>query len=150
MEHRSYVEGYLLPHKMGTASALHLKLADGEALVGMFDAERVWEKSDLVAVHTLARHLNMCSRQVAITVPGEVGSDSLDVLTARQMEVARLVSDGLSNREIARVLSVSEAAVKKHLSRIFDSTGCTNRASLTALVLRRERIRGESVHSIGR
>ncbi|MGQ4618901.1 LuxR C-terminal-related transcriptional regulator [Nocardia sp. R7R-8] len=147
MEQRSYVEGYLLPHRMGKASALHLKLADGEALVGMFDTDRGWDRSDLVAVRTLARHLNIYSRQISIS--SEEGSDLLDELTPRQMEVARLVGDGLSNAEIAHVLCVSEAAVKKHLSRIFVTARCPNRAALTAAVLRRDQVRGGFAHPVG-
>lgn len=135
---RSYVEDYLHPHGMGTASALHLRLADGEALVGMFDRERSWDASETLAVQCLARQLRAQSRSLRLA--GDDGPvDPLGSLTPRQMQVAELVSDGLSNNEIAEVLSLSEFTVKKYVSRIFEATGLKNRASLAACVLRRGR-----------
>ena len=134
---RSYVEDYLHPHGMGTASALHLRLADGEALVGMFDRDRSWDASETLAVQVLARRLRAQSRSIRLT-GGSAAVDPLSSLTPRQMQVAELVSDGLSNSEIARVLSLSEYTIKKYVSRIFEATGLRNRASLTACVFRRD------------
>jgi len=137
---RSYVEDYLHPHGMGTASALHLRLADGEALVGMFDRERSWDASETLAVRVLARQLRAQSRSMRLAGAGDSDTpDPLSSLTSRQMQVAELVSDGLSNSEIAEVLSLSEFTIKKYVSRIFEATGLRNRASLTACVLRRDR-----------
>jgi DNA-binding CsgD family transcriptional regulator len=135
---RSYVEDYLHPHGMGTASALHLRLADGEALVGMFDRERCWDASETMAVRVLARQLRAQSRSLRLAEAGDSGTlDPLHSLTPRQMQVAELVSDGLSNSEIAEILSLSEFTIKKYMSRIFETTGLRNRALLTACVLRR-------------
>ncbi|XWN30286.1 MAG: LuxR C-terminal-related transcriptional regulator [Devosia sp.] len=52
-------------------------------------------------------------------------------LTARQMEIVRLVKDGLSNREIAERLTLSEGTVKIHLANIFRRTGVRNRTELS-------------------
>jgi DNA-binding NarL/FixJ family response regulator len=49
-------------------------------------------------------------------------------LTAREVEVLRLIADGRTNREIAAALYVSEATVKTHVNRIFAKTGCDTRA----------------------
>lgn len=132
---RSYVEDYLHPHGMGTASALHLRFADGEALVGLFDRETRWDASDTLSVSVLARHLRAQSRSISISSEDPVRTSRLDALTPRQREVADLVSRGLSNLEIAQVLTLSELTVKKYVSRIFDTTGYRNRSSLTAAVL---------------
>lgn len=133
---RSYIEKYLLPHRMASASALHLRFADGEALVGMFDARHDWTHADSSTAQLLARHLGNFSRKFSIAAGSARPDDPLAPLTDRRLEVARLVSEGLSNAEIAAVLSITEAAVKKHLTRIFEATGCPNRAALTAAVLR--------------
>ncbi|GAC67194.1 helix-turn-helix transcriptional regulator [Gordonia soli] len=133
---RSYVVDYLNPNDMQTASALHLPFADGEALVGMFETVRSWDRSDLLAVRMLARQLR--SRTATITLGATAARDPLDDLTPRQTEVAELVSDGLSNGEIATALSLSELSIKKYISRIFDVTGHRNRSELATAVLRRE------------
>ncbi|MFC9333693.1 LuxR C-terminal-related transcriptional regulator [Arthrobacter sp. NPDC057009] len=53
-------------------------------------------------------------------------------LTARETEVLHLVSAGLSNRDIAAELFISEKTVARHLSNIFTKLGLTSRAAATA------------------
>ena len=48
-------------------------------------------------------------------------------LTPRQLEVVLHVVGGLSNKEIAQTLSLSEDTIKHHLTNIFDKTGVSNR-----------------------
>jgi DNA-binding NarL/FixJ family response regulator len=52
------------------------------------------------------------------------------LLTAREEQVVALVAEGLSNREIADELRLSEHTVKKYLFRIFDKLGISSRVEL--------------------
>ncbi|HEU0075163.1 MAG TPA: alpha/beta fold hydrolase [Dehalococcoidia bacterium] len=57
-------------------------------------------------------------------------------LSPREVEVLRLVTQGKTNREIARELVLSERTVINHLSHIFSKTGAENRAGATAYAIR--------------
>lgn len=53
-----------------------------------------------------------------------------DVLTEREREIIRLVGQGLSNKEIAYKLSISDSTVRHHMTSIFDKVGVPNRQKL--------------------
>jgi len=67
-------------------------------------------------------------RLVAAAVPSGAPDALPDGLTAREAEVLGLIADGLSNREIAQRLYVSEVTVKSHINRLFAKTGVRDRA----------------------
>lgn len=52
------------------------------------------------------------------------------LLTAREEQVVALVADGLTNRNVATELGLSEHTVKKYLFRIFEKLGISNRVEL--------------------
>lgn len=58
---------------------------------------------------------------------------SIEPLTPRETQIARLVADGFVNKEIASKLSISEWTVSTHMRRIFAKLGVETRA---AMVLR--------------
>jgi LuxR family transcriptional regulator, maltose regulon positive regulatory protein len=57
-----------------------------------------------------------------VVVPGMV-----EPLTARELEVLRLLAAGTPNRAIAEQLVVTLDTVKSHVTHIFDKLGVTNR-----------------------
>jgi DNA-binding NarL/FixJ family response regulator len=70
--------------------------------------------------------------------PTARASSNGDGLTPRQIEIARLVALGRSNREIAAALFLSEKTVENHLARAFAKLGVSSRAALAAAVTREQ------------
>lgn len=66
--------------------------------------------------------------------PVDAHGESL--LTQRQKELVSLVLEGLTNREIAQRLGISEHTVKNYLFRIFDKLGVSSRAELIIYSMR--------------
>ena len=59
-----------------------------------------------------------------------VSANGDKLLTSREEQVVALVSDGLSNRDVATELGLSEHTVKKYLFRIFEKLGISSRVEL--------------------
>jgi DNA-binding CsgD family transcriptional regulator len=57
-------------------------------------------------------------------------------LSAREVDVLRLIAAGRSNAQIAETLVISPNTVGRHVSNIFDKIGATNRAEATAYAMR--------------
>jgi DNA-binding NarL/FixJ family response regulator len=58
-------------------------------------------------------------------------------LSEREVQVVRLLAEGLSNRAIAETLFLSEATVKTHLVRVYRKLGAENRAAAVSEAVRR-------------
>jgi DNA-binding CsgD family transcriptional regulator/tetratricopeptide (TPR) repeat protein len=84
----------------------------------------------------LARYLQMGDVRDAerLRTARSSEGDGLVVLSPRQMEVARLVADGQTNRSIAQRLRISEHTVEHHLSTIFARLGLRSRSALAARI----------------
>ena len=63
-------------------------------------------------------------------------SDPAERLTAQEVEIASLVAQGMTNREIGRQLFLSPRTVGSHLYRIFPKLGVTTRAQLGTAMAR--------------
>jgi ATP/maltotriose-dependent transcriptional regulator MalT len=59
-------------------------------------------------------------------------------LTVREVEVLSLIADGLSNREVAERLVVSEHTVHRHVANIYAKLGVSSRAAAVSLATQRE------------
>ena len=64
-------------------------------------------------------------------------ADDTHGLTARELEVLRLVAAGKSNRDIAAALSISDHTARRHLQNIFAKLGVSSRAAATAFAYER-------------
>ena len=65
----------------------------------------------------------------------ESKSNGSALLTKRELEVVRAVAEGMTNRNIAAQLNLSEHTVKNYLFRVYDKLGISNRSELLMLSL---------------
>lgn len=86
----------------------------------------------LRAVRAAHRGEAVLSPAVAGRLMGQVRTPVQEALSARELEVLRLVAAGSTNRETARQLFISEATVKTHLLHIYAKLEVRDRASAVA------------------
>ena len=67
---------------------------------------------------------------------GRAGPRAAGLLTRREVEVLRLLGEGLTNAEIARRLFISPKTAEHHVSRVFAKLGLTKRSEAAAYAVR--------------
>ncbi|MGY1638130.1 LuxR C-terminal-related transcriptional regulator [Geodermatophilus sp. SYSU D00742] len=81
-----------------------------------------------------ATYVARCDRELrAAGLGASRAEEGADLLTPQERTVTGLVASGLSNREVAAELYVSEKTVQYHLTRIYTKLGVRSRAELAAL-----------------
>lgn len=84
-------------------------------------------------VHAGERWVETHSLQAALerALQRETGlREAASLMTSRELELVRLVADGLRNKEIAARLHLTEGTVKSHLYNVYKKTGVDNRVAL--------------------
>ncbi|WP_245312913.1 LuxR C-terminal-related transcriptional regulator [Bradyrhizobium macuxiense] len=72
----------------------------------------------------------------SVVVSREASTErDLTLLTERERQIMRLVSEGLSNKEIGRRLNISDGTIKVHLHHIFQKLDISNRTALAAFAI---------------
>ncbi len=105
----------------------------------LFDAVRIVARGDALLAPSITRQLISEFARIRSTA-GRPSTAGIDMLTPREMEVLKLVAEGLSNAEISERLIVSDETVKTHVSRILselalrDRTQCVVAAYESGLV----------------
>lgn len=87
----------------------------------------VWLYPELM--NYIIKHININSDQ-------NRSSEALNKLSTKEQAVANLVSDGLSNKDIAQKLDVQLVTIKKHVSSIFTKLNIKDRVALAILINR--------------
>ena len=77
--------------------------------------------------------LHLLDHLAASNPPLRTGAHA-DTLTDRELDVLELIASGMSNSEIAAILSVTERTVKYHVSNILDTLGVRDRLQAASLV----------------
>ena len=97
----------------------------------LLNAIRVIHEGDALLGPSITRRL--IEDFVQHPAPGKTPASVLQELTARELEVLRLVARGLSNAEIADKLVVSPATAKTHVSRVLTKLGARDRTQLVVV-----------------
>jgi DNA-binding NarL/FixJ family response regulator len=92
-------------------------------------------KNELLAVvrsvHAGRRHI---PPEVAVRLAEHMGEEDL---TARELEVLRLIRDGYRNKQIADQLAIAETTVNFHIKNLVDKLGANDRTHAVTIALRR-------------
>ena len=64
-----------------------------------------------------------------------LGDESIQSLTKRELEILKLVAEGLTNEEIGKKIFISEKTVKTHLTNIFDKLKVNNRFKAALMLM---------------
>lgn len=107
----------------------------GVLVAGIFAAFGIW-----LGLRLTRPRETVVVKEVVVTLPVPAGPfvrdqakvDALG-LTPRELEILELMAAGLSNREIAERVFVSENTVKTHSSRVFDKLGARRRTQAVQL-----------------
>jgi DNA-binding CsgD family transcriptional regulator len=104
----------------------------------LLSAERfaaAWEQERHVTVEQLISDAENVLESICVR-PSSAPSRPVVGLTAREMDVIRLVSAGKSNREIARELSIGETTAISHVRNILSKLGLSSRTAVAAWAIR--------------
>jgi DNA-binding NarL/FixJ family response regulator len=95
----------------------------------------VWaEESTLAAARAFAPHVDA---YLLVASSSFLEPPMPEPLTIREGQVLELLADGLSNKQIASRLGVSDETVKFHLSAVFGKLGASNRTEAVRQAIRR-------------
>lgn len=84
------------------------------------------------------RHLHAGKHYLPSEVAGIIAAHMMDdALSCREIEVLQLVAQGLSNKEIAQRMHISEETAKSHVSNILSKLGARDRTQAVVMAARR-------------
>lgn len=133
----SYTEDeHLFPAMRAGAQGYLLKDVEPEDLVG---AIRAAERGHATLHPSVAERL--------LRGAGDLGDDSLEDLSKRELDVLRLIARGMSNREIADELVIAEGTVKSHVSNILSKRHLTHRTQAALYALKRRLVTLDDTNS---
>jgi DNA-binding NarL/FixJ family response regulator len=89
------------------------------------------------AIRAAARGEAVLAPAAATRLVGQLRQPATPPLTARELQVLRLIAKGATNREVATRRHVSEATVKTHLVHAFGELGVSDRTAAVAVALER-------------
>ncbi len=106
-------------HALAATTMLH-------QVVESVQAGGIWIGAEL-----MQQMVQRIAQQATLTATHD---EKLALLTAKEKQVAELVAHGLTNKEVARQLDISDRTVKAHLTAVFEKLGVRDRIHLALLL----------------
>ena len=94
------------------------------AVVSVYEGEHVTSASVAARVRDLATGAQQTKSQI-------------DGLTAREVEILRLIAEGIPNKQIAKQLGISEKTARNHISNMYEKLGIYDRAQIVLYAVRK-------------
>ena len=111
-------------------AGVHGYIVKSERTDSLIERLRYVLSGEIYVPPALADRPSRPPEKVEIRKPGAL---PLETLSDRQRQVLKGLVEGMSNKEIARSLALSEGTVKMHLAALFRALGASNRAHAAAL-----------------
>jgi DNA-binding NarL/FixJ family response regulator len=122
------------PLLSGLLDTLELLVAQARAYERALPADNYPARAAVAALGELARQALNDARDLSSLI--EVSPPADHSLSSREMEVLNLAASGLTNKEIAFRLGISDRTVQFHMNSIFNKTGTNSRTEAVALAVR--------------
>jgi DNA-binding NarL/FixJ family response regulator len=120
------------------ASAEALRAGIRAALPGDISPEQLVAALEAVANGLVVLHPSQAEQALpASTAPARAPDELTESLTRREVEVLQMLAAGLSNKEIAARLNISDHTVKFHVASILGKLGAASRTEAVSLGIRR-------------
>ncbi len=134
----------LVVEENGTVTLIDLDSTNGTYLNrGQVERAKVRDGDDIqIGPDVTLRFGFRPQREVARSVEAE--EEDAPVLTARELEVARMAAQGMTNAEIGKGLGISPRTVNSHLTKIYDRLDVHSRAALAVFLIERKLMKGPS------
>ena len=114
-----------------------------QAIAVLREAEQELDACGSVRVRDeMRRELRKLGARAEPRGPATAGESGVAALTKRELEIAGLVTDRMTNREIAAALFLSDKTVESHMRNIFHKLGVSSRVDV-ARAIERERRQGD-------
>jgi DNA-binding NarL/FixJ family response regulator len=121
----------------------HLRTTLGErALTTLIDrgAALTFDEAIAEALHDEAARSTGAAGKKAAAAASTIGPPERSPLTRRERQVAALIADGLTNKQIAARLVISRRTAEGHVDHIMTKLGFTSRTQIAAMVTRRPHV----------
>lgn len=124
----------------GVIETLTLLTAQAQAYERALPADNYQARAAVAIMGELARQALAEAQDLEVTLAPSLASDH--PLSPRELEVLTLAAEGLSNKEIAYRLRLSERTIQFHMTSVFNKTNTTSRTEAAALALKQGWLKG--------